>query len=198
MLKKCMELQAPPAPNHYTYKVSTMISKIRTALAIAAIVLTGHANANTILKLNSTVYGAYTNSVDESAANLSPLLVGRGSDYHITGNIVFTDNTGVIRNVLHTQDDYFYWSWNTTQNTLIGTLAIASTMNQVEFLNNGVLTSYMDDINAMNGNLGFCCNAATQKLEIATERSADVPEPATLLLTGVGLLGILSRRKPRA
>jgi hypothetical protein len=174
-----------------------MKSKLRNLFAIVTLVLSGYANANSIINLNSTVYGSYTNSVDESSASASPLLVGRGSDYFITGNILFTDNSGVIRNVLRTQDDYFYWSWNSFQNSLIGTLAAASAMNRVELLNGGVLTSYMGDINAMNGNQGFCCSTAVQNLSVATARSANVPEPGTLLLTGLGLLGFVARKARR-
>lgn len=175
-----------------------MISKIRNTLVMATLLFSGYASANSIINLNSTVYGAFNNSIDESLASTSAVFLGRGSDYFITGNIVFTDTSGIIRNVLATNNDNFYWSWNNQQNSLIGTMANASFMNRVELLNNGVLTSYMGDINAMNGNRGFCCSAGVQKLEIATGSGNNVPEPATVLLTGLGLLAIAARRRNQA
>ena len=71
-------------------------------------------------------------------------------------------------------------------------------MNRVEALNNGVLTSYMADINAMNSNKGFCCDRGTAVLDIATAGSAaPIPEPETyaLVLAGLGVLGAVAHRR---
>lgn len=176
---------------------------LRPLLASSVLLLSSYANASsiTIINLNSSVYGAFNNSIDESISSTSSRFLGRGSGYGFTGNIVFTDNSGLIKNVLSTSSDRYSWSWNSTQNSLIGTQAIASTMNRVELLNNGVLTSYMADINAMNGNRSFCCNTSTAVLNIATAGLSNpvsaVPEPESyaMLLTGLGLMGFMLRRR---
>lgn len=174
-----------------------MITKIRSALFIVSICLSSLVSANVIdtVNLNSTVYGAFNNTIDETTADqITPYFVGRGSDYFITGNIVFTNTAGTIVDVLSTTSDNFYWSWTNQQNSLIGTQAVSSASTRVELLNNFVLTSYMGDINTLNGNRGFCCSIATQALDIATGNNS-VPEPATLALFGLGLLGFAAARR---
>lgn len=173
-----------------------------TLLAASFLFLSNYANASliTTINLNSSIYGVFESSIDESVDRTTPYFLGQAAGYFFTGNIVFTNSTGLIENVLSTNgDDNYSWSWNSTQNSLIGTQAVASAMNRVNLLNNGVLTSYMADINAMNGNQSFCCNTSTAKLDIATAGSAAaaIPEPEsyTLVLAGLGLMGFMVRRR---
>lgn len=182
-----------------------MKTTLRTILATAALLASGFSSAGVIttIDLSSTFYGTFNKTIDESVNSTSAYLIGQASGYYFTGNIVFTNNAGMIENVLSTNgNDYYYWSWNSKQNSLIGTKAMGSATTRVELLNNNVLTSYMADINALNGNQSFCCTAASAVLKIATAQSATVaavPEPTSysLWLAGLGMMAFtLRHRKP--
>jgi hypothetical protein len=180
-----------------------MFSNMRLAFIIASLFISSYAHANiiTTINLNSEIYGAFNNTIDETTApSTSPFFVGKASSYGITGNIVFTDTSGIIHNVLSTSNDDYYWSWTASQNSLIGTVAAASFFTKVELLNNGLLTSYLADIGAMEffGNTDvFCCNNSGV-LNIATGNSSAVavPEPVSIALLTSGFIGFnVWRRK---
>ena len=179
-----------------------MFSKIRVALVVATLFISNYAHANIIdtVNLYSDVYGAYNNTIDETTnTSTTAVFLGSASGFGTIANIVFTDTAGIVRDVLSTaNNDQYFWSWTAQQNSLVGTLAVATSATKVELLNNGSLTSYLADIGAINGISPIFCCSNDGVLNIATGANANaaVPEPTSIALLFSGFIGFnVLRRK---
>jgi hypothetical protein len=94
-----------------------------------------------------------------------------------------------VSNILFQQE--IFWDDNTQYNFLVG-----RTNNDISFTLNGVSQSFTDT-SFMSGHVGFYTESQTARfggLTSAPKPPSSVPEPSTLVIFALGVMGLVSRR----
>lgn len=199
-----------PSGNLYGITFGSLYSINATTAATTFIGSLGASLNSLVFSASGTLYGANTSLFSVNTATGAASVIGNGgAAYSSSGDLAFVGGALYLSSTLPSSDNLVRLNHATGAATLVGPIGVSSVFGLATNDNinlYGVAGTNVYSVSTASGAGTLLVNYGAQGLGVANgtaffaEAAPPVPEPETyaLMLAGLGVLGLVARRKRKA